>query len=165
MSDKKIRIGKITKAHGLKGEFKVYPYTDDEQTFVGYKKIYIEGINEPFNVKNSRPANGMYICKLAGYDKIEDIEKFLNKFIFIDYEDKRKMAKDEFLIGDLIGLEVFNGDKYIGKVDDVLSYPVNDVIKVLDDYTKEILIPNVKEFVISIDLEKNIMQVKLIEGM
>ena len=162
---KKIRIGKITRPHGLKGEFRVYPYTDDVQTFLDYEKVFIEGVEEPFFIEKSRLSNRIFICKLRGYDKIEDIEKFVNKFLFIDYLEKRKMEDGEYLVGDLIGLEVYEDGNLIGKVDDILSYPVSDIIKVITTEGKELMIPNIGEFVKKIDIDSQKIEVKLIKGM
>ena len=166
MEKNKIRIGQITKSHGLKGEFKIYPYTSDISAFLNYKDVYVEDKKEKYSFEYVKKNNNMLIAKFKDIDNINDLPSFLNKNIFIDYKDKRKMEKDEYLVSDLIGLEVYEKDIKIGIVEDVLLYAANDVFKVKDtDIEKERFIPNVKQFIKNINIQENKIEVELIEGM
>lgn len=160
----KIRIGKIIKSHGLKGEFKIYPYTSDIEAFKNYKQIYLENETNPYKLQYVKTMNNLLIGKLKDINSIDDLPKFINKSIFIDYSQKRQMEEDEYLISELIGMQVYENDKFIGIVDDVLLYGANDVFRVLNE-KEERLIPNVKQFVKSIDINTRKIMVELIEGM
>lgn len=160
----RIRIGKIIKSHGLKGEFKIYPYSSDTSAFKTYKNIYVEDISSVYEFQHIKMMNNLLIAKFKGVNDIDDLPKFIGKSIFIDYAEKRKMEKDEYLISELIGMKVYYKEDFIGIVDDVLQYGVNDVFRVVNN-SSEKLIPNIKQFVKSIDLQNNKIEVELIEGM
>ena len=159
----RIRIGKIIKSHGLKGEFKIYPYTSDISSFNNYKTVYVEDI-ETYNLQYIKNMNNLLIGKFKEIDNIDDLPEVLGKSIFIDYSEKRQMQEDEYLISDLIGLEVYERDKLIGVVDDVLQYGANDVFKIKSG-SMERFIPNVKKFIKKIDMIEKKITVELIEGM
>lgn len=160
----RIRIGKIIKSHGLKGEFKIYPYTSDISSFNNYKTVYVEDIETPYNLQYIKNMNNLLIGKFKEIDNIDDLPEVLGKSIFIDYSEKRQMQEDEYLISDLIGLEVYERDKLIGVVDDVLQYGANDVFKIKSG-SIERFIPNVKKFIKKIDMIEKKITVELIEGM
>ena len=129
-------------------------------------KYYIEDFNEEFKINNSKIHKGNYIILLDGYNNINDVLKFKGKSIYISSDDLIELDdNDEYYVMDLIGIEVINqNDEVIGKVTDVLEYDVNDVYVVKNDNTER-LIPAVAGFIIDIDVDNNIMKVKLIEGM
>lgn len=159
----KIKVGTIINTHGIKGELKIERTGIEE--FDRDINYYIEDFKEEFQIKNSRVHKGNYIITLDGYNNINDVLKFKGKSIYISSDDLIDLDNDEFYIKDLIGIEVIDSNNNkIGKVVDVLEYDVNDVYVIKNDDT-EILIPAVSEFIIDIDLEKNKMKVKLIEGM
>jgi len=160
----RIRIGKIIKSHGLKGEFKIYPYTSDISSFNNYKTVYVEDIETPYNLQYIKNMNNLLIGKFKEIDNIDDLPEVSGKSIFIDYSEKRQMQEDEYLISDLIGLEVYERDKLIGVVDDVLQYGANDVFKIKSG-SMERFIPNVKKFIKKIDMIEKKITVELIEGM
>ena len=89
----------------------------------------------------------------------------INKDIFIDYSEKRKMDEGEYLVSELIGLKVYDGETYIGEIKDVLLYGANDVFSVIDTQNEERLIPNVRHFVKDIDIDNKKVIVNLIKGM
>jgi len=160
----KIKVGTIINTHGIKGELKVARTGIEE--FNRDIKFYIEDFNEEFKIVNSKIHKGNYIISLDGFNNINDVLKFKGKSIYISSEDLMELdTDDEFYVMDLIGIEVIDTDNNkIGKVTDVLEYDVNDVYVVKNEDC-ETLIPAVAEFIIDIDIENNIMKVKLIEGM
>ena len=162
--NKRIRIGKIVKTHGLKGEFKIYPYTTDTSFFSNYKNIYVDGVNS-YSFEYVRQNNNVLIAKFKGLNSIDDLPSLINKDIFIDYSEKRKMEEGEYLVSELIGLKVYDGENLLGEIKDVLLYGANDVFSVIDMDNNERLIPNVKQFVKNIDIENKKVIVNLIKGM
>lgn len=162
--NKRIRIGKIVKTHGLKGEFKIYPYTTDTSSFSAYKKIYIDD-EKSYEFEYIKQNNNVLIAKFKGLNSIDDLQSLINKDIFIDYSEKRKMDEGEYLVSELIGLKVYDGETYIGEIKDVLLYGANDVFYVIDTQNEERLIPNVRHFVKDIDIDNKKVIVNLIKGM
>lgn len=162
--NKRIRIGKIVKTHGLKGEFKIYPYTTEASSFSNYKNIYVDGVNS-YSFEYVRQNNNVLIAKFKGLNSIDDLPSLINKDIFIDYSEKRRMEEGEYLVSELIGLKVYDGENLLGEIKDVLLYGANDVFSVIDMDNNERLIPNVKQFVKNIDIENKKVIVNLIKGM
>lgn len=164
------RIGVITKPHGVLGELKVYPVTDDIKRFKGMKEMLMgppegrEGEKRTVLVEGVRFQNNMVLLKLSGIDSPEEGRK-LSKFqLYVKREDAIPLLEDEYYVSDLIGLKVLSekGGR-LGTLSDVINTAANDVYVVKGE--REILIPAVKEYVLSIDLAKGEMTVLFVEGM
>ena len=145
------RIGQIVNTQGLKGEVRVYPYTDDINRFDDLEYFYLDkGLNNKYEVERVRYKGNMVIMKIKGIDSIELAQK---------------LEEDEFFVADLIGLDVFTVDgEKVGVVKDVLQHAINDVY-VVNNGEKEYLIPSIEKFVPTIDLEENKMIINPIKGM
>ena len=164
------RIGVITKPHGVLGEMKVYPVTDDIKRFKGMKEILMgppegkSGEKRTIEVEGVRFQNNMVLLKLSGIDSPEEARKLSQFQLYVRREDAIPLSPGEYYVADLIGLKVLSekGDE-LGTLSDVLFTAANDVYVVKGE--REILIPAVKEYVLSIDLEKGEMTVLFVEGM
>ncbi len=162
---KRYRIGKIVNTHGLKGEVKVYPHTDDMSRFEDAKYLIFEGTDEKLEIESIRYQKAMVYLKFKGKDKIEQVEPFLQREVYVDEENMRELEEDEYMIDTLIGLDVFLQDgQRIGMVKDLLQYSANDVL-VLECDGKEVLIPFLKQFVPQIDIGGKKMIIAPIKGM
>ena len=153
-----VEAGEIVTTHGIKGEVKVLPFLDSPEDLCDFDRCRIGG--KEFEIEQCRVQKTCNLVKLSGIDTMEDAQAMRGKTIELYRED----IDDEVIFAaELIGVEVFcNGEK-IGKVVDVLDYPGNSVYVVKGSH--EYMIPAVKEFIISTDMDKNEMHVKLIEGM
>lgn len=161
----KIKVGKITNTHGLRGDVKVYPYTDKEN-FENYTSVMIDGLEGTQKVAQVRYNKNMVILKLKGFNHIDDVEVLRNKEVFIYKEDLAPLAEDEFYIVDIIGssVEDESGNK-LGTVKDYLTHTSQAVFVVKKAGGGEFMVPHVDAFVISIDIEAKRVVVKLIEGL
>lgn len=161
------KIGKIVNTQGLKGEVRIYSYTDDINRFDELEKFYIGKDRENlFIVEKVRYKGNMIIMKIKGIDKIEDAEKLRDKFIYVSRENSRELDEDEFFVADMIGMDVETVDgKYIGKLDEVLQYAANDVYVIKSSDNNEYLIPAVMQFVPTIDIKSKKMIINPIKGM
>ena len=150
--------GEIVTTHGIKGEVKVLPWLDSVEDLCDFDRCRIDG--KDFEIEQCRVQKTCNLVKLSGIDTMEAAQAMRGKKIELYRED----IDDEVIFAaELIGVEVFcNGEK-IGKIREVMDYPGNSVYVVKGDH--EYMIPAVKEFILSTDMEKNEMQVKLIEGM
>jgi 16S rRNA processing protein RimM len=144
---KEIIIGKVGAARGLDGTLKIIPLTDFEGRFDNLEKISVGG--KIFQVENVKHINGQIFMKFAGIDSRESARALTNKFLTVDREDAAPLDDGEFYIFDVIGCEVFDGDKKIGTVTNVLRTGSNDVFEV----DGNILIPALKTVVKSLDIE------------
>lgn len=157
-----IKIAKIVSAHGLNGEVKIFPYTDDLSNFKEYKQIYIDG--EKLEIISQKIASKFIVLKLKGFDYIDDVKRLLNKDVFIDKAQMPSLEEGEYYIHELIAMDVFSeADEFIGTVKDVMETSANHVL-VVDHDGKEALIPFVKAFIKELDLKHRKIKVKLIEG-
>ena len=152
-----LEIGQIVNTQGLKGEVRIYPYTDDIKRFDELKKIYVEidNVKIKLDIKSVRYYKNLVIAKFNNIDTIEDAMKYKGKYIFIDEEDKLDFPEDTYYIADLIDCMVINNDtqSQVGKVVDVFSTKANDVYVVKTEEGREILIPAIKNIIVSIDIK------------
>ena len=143
---KEIIVGKIGAARGLDGTVKIIPLTDFEGRFDGLKEISVGG--KIFVVEQVKHIGGQLFMKFAGVDSRESARALTNKFLTVDRTDAAPLADGEFYTFDIIGCEVFDGDKKIGTVTNVLKTGSNDVFEV----DGKNLIPALKSVVKSIDI-------------
>lgn len=161
---KKYRVGKIINTCALKGEIKIFPTTDDIKRFNDINTVFIK--ENKYSISSLRYNKNFVYLFLKDIDTIDKAQKFKGQEMFIDETELRELADDEYMIDDLIGLDVYVDDKKYGTVSDVLNYSANDVLTVKRDIdSKEIMIPMVKEFIKKVDLSEKCMEVKLIDGM
>ena len=159
----KVLVGLITSAHGMRGMVKVYPYADSPDRFNTIQRVYIEGDDALRAVESASVQKNMALVKIQGVDTRNAAEGILKKKLFIPFEDRKPLEKDQFFIDDLIGLTVStpSGD-VIGELTDVMTQHGNDIL-VIDTEKGEVLIPFVKAFVRSVD--QGGIVVEPIEGM
>lgn len=163
-----LRVGVITSTHGLRGEVKVYPTTDDKNRFkelktclldTGKKKITLE-------IERVRFFNQYVILKFKGIDDINEIEKYKGKDLLISREDAVKLEENENFIPDLIGLDVVTDEgSHFGKVTDIMQTAANDIYVIAGDDGREYLFPSIQECILQVDLEQNRVIVHIMEGL
>ncbi len=149
-----IKIGKIVSPHGIKGQIKVYNYSRRDR-FEDISEITID--KETFNIESITSVKNMVILKIQGIDDRNSAEALRGKDVFMDEKYLDELKEDEYLIRDLIGLDVFRDESSsIGKVIDVLQYGPSDTYEIKLNNGKMAYIPAVKEFIKDVDLEKGI---------
>ena len=162
--DNRTKIGEIVNVVGIKGEIKVYPLTNYYGDFEAGNEIYIE--NEKYVVEKMRIHKNTLVIKLKGLDDRNIAEALRNKFVETIMETSEELPDDTYLISTLKGMKVESLEgEYIGEISDVIQNPRQDVYEVTINEEKKVLIPAVKEFVKSIDKEKRIITIKVIEGL
>ena len=160
----KIKIGQVVNAVGLKGELKVYHYSDYKERFEELTEIYLE--NTLHRISGVRYMKQMVILKLAGIDDRTEAEKHKGKDVYIDKEDVRVLPEDTYHIFDLIGMKVADEKgTVIGNLSDVIRNSAQDLYEVEMENKSKFLIPAVEEFILKIDMESRTITVKLIEGL
>ena len=152
-----IEAGEIVTTHGVRGEVKVLTWLDSPEMLCEFKRCRICG--SEYKMESCRVQKTCNLVKLSGVDTMEAAQTMRGKILELYRED---IDDDVIFAAELLGVEVFCDEKWIGNITDVLDYPGNQVYVVGEN---EYMIPAVKEFILSTDLEKNRMQVKLIEGM
>ncbi len=153
-----IEAGEIVTTHGVRGEVKVLSWLDSPEMLCEFDRCRIEG--KEYAMDAVRVQKTCNLVKLRGVDTMEDAQKLRGKTMELYRED----ISDELIFAaELVDVEVFADGASIGRIKEVLDYPGNSVYVVQGE--REYLIPAVKEFILSTDLEKNQMQVKLLKGM
>jgi 16S rRNA processing protein RimM len=163
-----LRVGVISSTHGIKGEVKVFPTTDDPNRFNELKKAYIDTSKEliPLEIENVKFFKQMVILKFKGIDNINDIEKYRGKDILIDREDAVALEEGEYFICDLIDSLVFTEDgEKLGILTEIMTTGANDVYVVKTPEGEEILIPSIKECILDVDVENKKITVHLLKGL
>lgn len=174
-----LQVGVITNTHGLKGEVKVFPTTDDANRYKKLKHVWLDtgaGLKE-LEIMGVRFFKNLVILKFNGIENINEVEKYKGKSLFVTRENAVKCEKDEYFIADLIGIEVVTEDgSVLGKVKDVLQTGANDVyiVQVSKDSPyapkvankkNEVLLPAIKECILNVDMEQEKIYVHLMEGL
>jgi len=153
-----LEAGEIVTTHGVRGEMKILPWGDGPDFLCDFSRVRIDG--QEYDVETCRVQKTCNLLKIVGIDTMEDAQKLRGKTV----EIFRRDAPDDLIFAaELIGMSVFSEGKEIGKIADVLDYPGNKVYVVKGEH--EYMIPAVKAFVLRTDMEKGLMEVRLIEGM
>ena len=152
-SEDKITVGKLGKVRGLDGSLKIIPLTDFENRFDNLEEIFVG--EKLFQVENVKYISGDIFIKFVGIDSREVAKTLTNKLLKVDRKNVAPLDEGEFYTFDIIGCEVFDGDKFFGEVTEVLKTGSNDVFQVQGE--REILIPALKSVVKKINVaEKKI---------
>ena len=163
-----LQVGVITTTHGVRGEVKVFPTTDDAARFKKLKQVILDTGKEnlTLEIAGVKFFKNMVILKFKGYDNINDVERFRKKSLYVTRENAVKLKKNEYFIADLIGMTVKEEDGAIlGTVSDVLQTGANDVYVVALADGGEVLLPAIKDCILSVDMEKREMQVHVLDGL
>jgi len=167
MIDKFI-VGRIINTHGVKGELKVKPETDDITRFNRLKKVFVilKGKKAEYEIISSRLYNDFVLLTLKGVDTMDKAIMMKNAILEIPREDAIELPEGSYFIGDIIGCTVReNGKDILGVVTDVLQTGSNDVYEVKDPDGKMLYIPAIGDVVIEINVEQSVIDVKLIPGL
>ena len=160
----RIKVGKIVSAVGIKGEVKVYPYTDYPERFEELEGVFAR--EEWLEIEKVRYQKNMVIVKFAGTDDRNAAEALRDRYLTIDKKDLRQLDEDEYFIFDLIGLKAQKEDGTpLGTVSDVIQNTAQDLYEITAEDGRKYLIPAVREFVTDIDINHGIMKIKPIEGL
>ncbi|MBN2260955.1 MAG: 16S rRNA processing protein RimM [Clostridiales bacterium] len=158
----KIKVGQIVNTKGIKGEVKIYPYTDYPERFEEMAYVYIK--EEKYKILKVTYNKKMPILQIERINTIEDALKLKNEYLFIDRENLKKLDEDEYLIIDLIGLDVMSNGEKIGILSDVLTNTAQHIY-VIKTQDRDILLPAVSEFIKEININDHYIVVNLVEGL
>lgn len=163
-----LQVGIITSTHGVRGEVKVYPTTDDPRRFRRLKEVVLDTGKEKMNleIEGVKFFKQFVILKFKGLDNINDIEKYRQKSLYVTRKNAVRLQRDEYFIADLIGLKAQDEDgKELGTVKDVIETGANDVYEVEMADGKSLLLPAIKQCILNVDVENGTMQVHVLEGL
>lgn len=163
-----LKVGVISSTHGIRGEVKVFPTTDDKERFLELDSVILDAGRERIvlKIEGVKFFKQFAILKFQGIDNINDIEKYKGRSLWISREQAVPLEEDEYYIADLIGMDVCLEDgSYFGRLNDVIETGANDVYVVEDTKGQEILLPAIHECILDVDVEANRMTIHLMKGL
>ena len=162
-----LQVGVISSTHGIRGEVKVFPTTDDAARFKKLKKVLLDTGKEQLEleVQSVKFFKQFVIVKFKGIDNINDIEIYKGKSLLVPREDAVALGKDEYYIADLIGMEVFTEEGRFGVLKDVMETGANEVYIIDSNRHGEALIPAIKQCILDVDIEGRKMKIHLMDGL
>ena len=161
------RVGVIANTHGIRGEVKVFPTTDDPSRFIGMKEILLDTKDQmmPLTVERARLFKNLVIVNFKEYSNINAIEKYKGHDLYVTREHAIPLEEGEYYIADIIGARVVTDEgEEFGELVDVLTTGANDVY-VVKHQGKEVLLPVIPDCVLARDLEEKIVTVHIMKGL
>lgn len=162
------RVGVISNTHGIRGEVKVYPTTDNVRRFDDLKEVILDTGKEQLNlhVTSVKYFKNMVILKFKEFDNINDIIPYKGMDLLVTRENAIPLEEGEYYIADIIGSKVITDkDKILGTLTDVLQTGANDVYVVKTKDGKEVLLPSIEECILDRDIENKIVKVHIMKGL
>ena len=163
------QVGIISSTHGVRGEVKVFPTTDDSKRFKKNTEVLLDtGKNGriPMKITQVKFFKQFVILKFEGYDSINDIERYKGCSLYVSRKNAVKLQQDEYFIADLIGIKVYDeDDTFIGELKEVYETGANDVYIISRSGKEDLLIPAIKQCILDVDIEGEKMKVHLLEGL
>ena len=163
-----LRVGVITSTHGVRGEVKVFPTTDDAKRFKKLKTVILDtGKGQTtLEIEQVKFFKNMVILKFDGVDTMNEVEGWRQKDLLISRDQAIPLEEDEFFITDLIGLNVVTDEgETLGTLTDVMETGANDVYCVKTPEGKELLLPAIRDCILDVDLDKEEMLVHVLPGL
>jgi 16S rRNA processing protein RimM len=163
-----LQVGAITQPHGIHGEVKVFPATDDVRRFKKLKDVILDTGREKITleIEGVKFFKQYAILKFKGFDNINDIEKYKGKCLYVTRENAVKLRRDEYFIADLIGLQVYDEENnYLGVLTNVIETGANDVYEVKFEDGRDVLFPAIKQCILDVDMENRKMKVHIMAGL
>ena len=163
-----LQVGVITSTHGIRGEVKVFPTTDDPHRFQSLKKLVLDTGKTylSLEVEGVKFFKQFVILKFKGIDNINDIEKYKKMPLLVSREDAVDLEDDEYFMADMIGMKVYTDDGIpFGILKDIMETGANDVYVVESEEHGEVLLPAIKECILEVNVEEEKMVVHLMSGL
>lgn len=166
--EQRLQVGAIANTHGIAGEVKVFPMTDDVKRFNKLKEVILDTGKEQMtlHITSVKYQKNLVILKFKEFHNINEVEKYKGAALFVMRENAVKLQKDEYFIADMIGMSVVSDEgEELGSLDNVLQTGANDVYVVKKAGTPDLLLPAIKQCVLDINMEAHRMTVHLMPGL
>ncbi len=167
-----VRVGQIVNTFGIRGELKIYLYTDvPEKRFFKGNELILGTEEKPtfqkVTITSAKPYKNLFLIQLEGFNNINQVEKYKGMFLWLPKEEQGDLNEGEFYYHQIVGCQVITTDNQVlGVVKEILSPGANDVWVVQPkEGRKEILIPYIDEVVKKVDVDKKMITIELLEGL
>lgn len=162
------QVGIITSPHGVHGEVKVFPTTDDVKRFKRLKEVILDTGKERLNleIEGVKFVKQFAVLKFKGYDSMNEVERLRQTSLFVPRENAVRLGKDEYFIADLMGLKVLDEEEQeIGVLREVLETGANDVYAIDLKDGRELLLPAIRQCILAVDVEAGFMKIHILDGL
>lgn len=163
-----LQVGAITSTHGVRGEVKVFPTTDNVKRFSKLKEVELE-TNEgtvTLHIQGVKYFKQFAILKFEEYQSLNEVEAIKGRRLFVTRENAVKLQKNEYFIADLIGMKVIDTDLNLeGTLMDVMQTGANDVYEIKLSDGRNFLLPAIKDCIKKVDMESGVMDIHILEGL
>ena len=166
--EERFQVGVITSTHGVHGEVKVFPTTDDPKRFKRLKEVILDSGKGDLilEIEGVKFFKQFVILKFKGIDNINDVEKYRQKSLYVTRQNAVRLRRDEYFIADLMGLRVVDEEeREIGVLKEVMETGANDVYVITMTDGRELLLPAIKQCILKVDVEAGLMQVHILDGL
>ena len=163
-----LQVGVISSTHGVRGEVKVFPTTDDTRRFKKLKSVILDTGRGylTLEVEGVKFFKQFAILKFKGFDNMNDVERFRQKSLYVTRKNAVRLSRNEYFVADLIDIAVFDeNDQELGVLTDVITTGANDVYEIKMKDGKELLLPAIKQCILNVDVENRKMTVHVLEGL
>lgn len=162
-----LQVGIISSTHGLQGEVKVFPTTNDAKRFKKLKSVFLDTGKDRIllEIQGVKFFKQFVIVKFKGIDSINDVEGYKGKSLLVDRRDAVKLEKNEYFIADLLGMKVYTGEEELGTLVDVIETGANEVYAVDSKKHGEVLLPAISQCILEVDVKGRTMQVSIPKGL
>lgn len=166
--EERLQVGVIASTHGVRGEVKVFPTTDDVRRFKKLKEVILDTgkENRILEIEQVKFFRQFAILKFKGIDTLDEVEKYRKKSLYVTRENAVRLNKDEYFIADLIGLKVLDeAGEALGELEDVIETGANDVYQIKMNDGRQLLLPAIRQCVLEVDVEAGFMKIHILEGL
>jgi 16S rRNA processing protein RimM len=163
-----LQVGVITTTHGVRGEVKVFPTTDDPARFKQLKKVILDTGKEQreLEITSVKFFKNLVILKFKGLDSMNDVEMLRQSKLLVTRDQAVELADNEYFIADLIGMQAVSDEgEELGTITDVLQTGANDVYIISREGAADVLVPAIRDCIKNVDMEKNVMTIHLLPGL
>ena len=164
-----VSVGKVLNFHGIQGEAKVGFSKNQQEFFLSLKSVYVKKGSDYvlLEITRSKLNKNFALVKFKGIDTVNDVIELKGALLFVQEETIREnLQDDEFLIDELVGLEIFDTeDKKLGFVVGVSNNGASDLLSVKTNSKKICLIPFVKAIVLDVSLRDKKIVINNLEGL
>ena len=161
----RVKVGKITAPVGIRGEVRVFPYTDSASRFSDIRKVFIGENGDEYTIERYRKDKDLVVIKFREVTDRNTSETLRDRYLYVNREDY-VLDEDSYFVEDLLECRAVSEDgEDIGRITDVIQNTDQDIYEITEENGKKILVPAVKEFIKAVDPERKTVTVHLIEGM
>lgn len=158
-------VGHLQRAHGIKGEIAMLVITDFPERMQMGRRVWVGDAHIPHIIKSIRWKQDLMLLSFEGINDRSGIDHLVNMDVFVRTDTLPKLPDGRFYFHQLIGLSVYEQEELIGTVSDILETGANDVFVISLPEGKELLLPDINSVILNVDLEKNMIQVAIPEGL